>query len=215
MPNLHDKDPFIGRNKEINVFTEWLADPHAPRILYFYDALEEPAKKGGIGKTWLLKKCQVITRQQRPDIAIASIDFFAVGDRSGVVVAERIADALQAAFPDWVPTQFLETMAEYRDVNRPESIEVAEVRSAFFKALTTDLRYLDRQLAEKHKTLLVFYDSYELIEQNPEIATLRIAQKFPDNYLFEHMYAVIAGRNVLDWNNPNWKGREQDIPERW
>ncbi len=211
MQNLQDIDHFIGRNKELKVFTEWLADPHARRILYFYDALEEPAKKGGIGKTWLLGKCQEITRQQRPDIAIASIDFFTVGDRNGVVVAERIVEALQDAFPDWVPTLFQETMAEYRDVDKPESIEVAEVRSALFKALTTDLHYLDRQLAEKDKTLLVFYDTYELIEQNPAIAALRFSQKFPDNYQFEHMYAVVAGRNALDWDNLNWKGREHDV----
>ena len=211
MQNLQDIDHFIGRNKELKVFTEWLADPHAPRILYFYDALEEPTKKGGIGKTWLLGKCQEIARQKCPDIAIVSIDFFAVGDRNGVVVAERIVETLQAAFPDWVPTLFQETMTEYRDVDKPESIEVAEVRSALFKALTTDLHYLDRQLAEKNKTLLVFYDTYELIEQNPAIATLRFSQKFPDNYLFEHMYAVVAGRNALDWTSLNWRGREQDV----
>jgi tetratricopeptide (TPR) repeat protein len=211
MQIIQDIDHFIGRNEELKVFTEWLADPRAPHILYFYDALEEPTKKGGIGKTWLLRKCQEIARQQRPDIAIASIDFFTVGNRNGVVVAERIVEALQAAFPDWVPTLFLEAMAEYRDVNRPESIEDAEVRSALFKALTTDLRYLDRQLAEKHKTLLVFYDTYELIEQNPSTAALRFSQKFPDNYLFEHMYAVVAGRNALDWTTPNWKGREGDV----
>jgi tetratricopeptide (TPR) repeat protein len=211
MQNAQDIENFIGRNEELKAFTEWLADPSAPHILYFYDALEEPTKKGGIGKTWLLRKCKEITRQQRSDIAIASIDFFTVGDRNGVVVAERVVESLQAAFPDWVPTLFLETMAEYRDVNKPESIEVAEVRSALFKALTSDLHYLDRQLAKKTKTLLVFYDTYEAIEQNPAIAALRFSQKFPDNYLFEHMYVVVAGRNALDWNNPNWKGREDDV----
>jgi tetratricopeptide (TPR) repeat protein len=211
MQNVQDIENFIGRSEELKVFTEWLADPHAAHVLYFYDALEEPTKKGGIGKTWLLKKCQEITRQQRPDIAIASIDFFNVGDRNGVIVAERIVEALQTAFPDWVPTLFQETMAEYRDVNKPESVEVAEVRSALFKALTTDLHYLDRQLAREHKTLLVFYDTYELIEQNPAVATLRFSQKFPDNYLFEHMYAVVAGRNALDWSNLNWRGREQEV----
>src|SRR5437762_5114878 len=143
MQNVQDIDHFIGRNKELKIFTKWLANPRSPHILYFYDEIEEPAKKGGIGKTWLLGKCEEITRQQRPDIAIVSIDFFAVGDRNGVVVAERVVEALQAAFPDWVPTLFQETMAEYRDVNKPESMEVAEVRSALFKALTTDLRYLD------------------------------------------------------------------------
>ena len=211
MQNLQTTDHFIGRENELNLFKKWLADDCMPHILYFHDALEEQDKKGGIGKTWLLNKCKDIARQQYPQMAIASIDFFNVGNRNGVVVAERIVGALQAAFPDWTPTFFLEAIAEYRNVHKPENIEITEVRSALFKALTTDLQYLDRQLAKKQKALLIFYDTYEAIEQNPVIAALRFSQKFPDTYQFEHMYVILAGRNALDWNNPNWRGREQEV----
>jgi len=211
MQNLQISEHFIGRSNELKIFTQWLADDHAPRILYFYDALEEPEKKGGIGKTWLLRKCQENAQKEHPELAIASIDFFNVGDRNGVVVAERIVEELQRVFPDWVPTFFLEAIAEYRNVDQPEKEEAAEVRSALFKALTTDLHYLDRQLGKEQKALLVFYDTYELIETNPIIAALRFSQKFPDTYQFKHMYAVIAGRNALDWTHLNWQGREQEV----
>ncbi|MBV9229085.1 MAG: tetratricopeptide repeat protein [Chloroflexi bacterium] len=211
MQNLQVTEHFIGRNDELKIFTTWLADPRASRVLYFHDALEEREKKGGIGKTWLLRRCLAIARHQRPDLAIVSIDFFNVGDRDGVVVAERIVAALRTAFPDWVPSHFSEAIAEYRNVNKPESVELTEVRSTLFKALTTDLQQLDQQLGSEKKALLVFYDTYELIEENPVIAALRFSQRFPDNYQFERMYAVVAGRNALDWAHPNWKGREDEV----
>ena len=211
MQNLQFTEHFIGRANELRIFTEWLANPHAPRTLYFHDAIEAPEKKGGIGKTWLLRRCRTLAKRQSPDLAIASIDFFNVEERNGVVVAERIVEALQFAFPAWTPTLFSEAIAEYRNVSRPESIEIAEVRSELFKALTTDLQSLDRHLVRGQKVLLVFYDTYELIEQNPVTAALRFSQNFPDNYLFENMYAVIAGRNALEPTHPNWKGREQEV----
>jgi tetratricopeptide (TPR) repeat protein len=211
MHNLQAGDHFIGRSNELNIFKQWLADPDARRILYFHDALKGREKKGGVGKTWLLNKYLQIARQDYPNMAIVIIDFFNVGERNGVVVAERIVEALQAAFSDWIPTAFSEAITEYRNIHKPDDVEVAEVRSALFKALTSDLQHLDRQLAIKQKALLVFYDTYEIIEQNPIIAVLRFSQKFPDTYQFEHMYTVIAGRNALDWTHPNWKGREQVV----
>ena len=212
MQHLQTTGHFIGRGNEIKIFKQWLFNDRMPHALYFYDELEEKSKKGGIGKTSLLNKFRDIARQDYPELAIASIDFFNVGDRNGVVVAERIVEALRTAFPDWVPTRFLEIMEEYRNTHKPEVIdETAEVRSALFKGLTSDLHYLDRQLAHNQKALLIFYDTYESIEQNPVVAALRFSQKFPDTYQFEHIYSVIAGRNELDWNHPNWKGREQEI----
>jgi tetratricopeptide (TPR) repeat protein len=37
---------FIGREKEVADFRNWLDDPHAPPILYFHDATEEPERTG-------------------------------------------------------------------------------------------------------------------------------------------------------------------------
>ena len=73
------------------------------------------------------------------------------------------------------------------------------------------MQRLDLSLAEHNKTLLVFLDTYEMIEDNPIIAVLRRSQIFPDNYLYRSMRVVIAGRNKLDWQHPNWQGREQEV----
>ncbi len=66
-------------------------------------------------------------------------------------------------------------------------------------------------LPNHNKTLLVFLDTYEMIEDNPIIAVLRRSQTFPDNYLYRSIRVVIAGRNKLDWQHPNWQGREQEV----
>ena len=79
----HTTDNFIGRNKEIVLFEQWLNTMTAPYILYFYDALDEEEKKGGIGKTWLLRRCATLARQKNPAMAIVMIDFFNVADRDG------------------------------------------------------------------------------------------------------------------------------------
>src|SRR5215468_9124133 len=107
-------DNFIGRTKEIELFEQWLNTETAPWVLFFYDALEEEEKKGGIGKTWLLRRCAALARQKNPAIAIVMIDFFNVGDRDGLAVAERVVRDLQTAYPDWSSTNFTKAAEEYR-----------------------------------------------------------------------------------------------------
>jgi len=58
MQSSQTSDLFIGRKKERELFEQWLTDDNSPvQVLYFHDKAEEPEKKGGIGKTWLLKEC--------------------------------------------------------------------------------------------------------------------------------------------------------------
>ena len=92
-------DNFIGRIKEIDIFTNWLSDSSVPWILYLHDESEERTKKGGVGKTWLLRKFATLAKQQRKNVATVMVDFFNVADRDGVVVAERIAQELQKIYP--------------------------------------------------------------------------------------------------------------------
>ncbi|WP_220207211.1 tetratricopeptide repeat protein [Reticulibacter mediterranei] len=80
-------------------------------------------------------------------------------------------------------------------------------------ALLADLSGLSEHLQEERKYLLMFFDTYELIEQNPVIAVLRFSQSFPDDYRFEQIGAVVAGRNQLDWLQPNWRDRESEVLE--
>lgn len=202
---------FIGREKEIEIFTRWLSDPHAPWILYFYDQLEEADKKGGVGKTWLMRKCEEIVRQNQPDIAVVAIDFFNIEHRDAITIARQIVSALQAAFAGWSPTIFNEALDDYQHSIDTGTLDVEDVRGKLFEALSADLRTLDGQQRKGNKNLVVFFDTFELVEQNPLIAVLSPSHTFPDDYQFAHIGAVIAGRNALDWNHPNWKGREHEI----
>ena len=89
MPSQQITDNFIGRSRELRIFTQWLADTDSPWILYFYDAIKEKSKKGGIGKTWLLRQCAMLAKQYQPNIAIVMIDFFDITYRDGIAIAER------------------------------------------------------------------------------------------------------------------------------
>src|SRR5437667_5878191 len=102
------REHFIGREKEIAHFIQWLTntDPEAPWILYLYDTLTDRSKKGGVGKTWLLRKFSAIAKQISPDIVTVYIDFFNIADRDGTVVAERVVAALEAAYPTWDASAF-------------------------------------------------------------------------------------------------------------
>src|SRR6266487_1239999 len=211
-------DHFIGRGREIDIFRHWLTVADGSWILYIHDAVEEDEKKGGVGKTSLLKMWATLAKQAYPDIAIATIDFFNVADRDRVAVAEHIVAALQEAHPEWSPTSFTKAAEQYRGgedrgTTSAESFDVADVqaRDRLSTALTTDLQNLDSLLDDAGKALIVFFDTFEIVERSPVIAVLRLTQTFPDNYQFKRMAVVIAGRNALDWNQPNWIGREQEV----
>jgi tetratricopeptide (TPR) repeat protein len=207
------RDPFIGREKEIVYFKQWLTntDPDAPWILSLYDALTDPSKQGGVGKTWLLRKFSDIAKQIFPDIVTVYIDFFNIADRDGVAVAEHVVKALKAAYPEWDISASEKNLQEYSSALLKGKEDVAEMRDRFADALIADLHTLDDKLSNTGKSLLVFLDTYELIEENPLTAALRLDQAFPDNYDFARMGIIIAGRNALDWNHTNWRGRKHEV----
>src|SRR5579864_8918228 len=95
------REHFVGREKEIADFKQWLTDtdPDAPWILSLYDTLTDPNKQGGVGKTWLLRQFTDIAKQISPNIVTVYIDFFNIADRDGTVIAERVVTALKAAYP--------------------------------------------------------------------------------------------------------------------
>src|SRR5204862_3811618 len=102
------KSTFIGRNKEVDTFVRWLTNPDAPWILFIHDAAEEIDKKGGVGKTWLLRKYAEVTKQKYQDMAVVMADFFNIGDRDRLFFAEKILSALSDLYPDWRPDAFFE-----------------------------------------------------------------------------------------------------------
>jgi tetratricopeptide (TPR) repeat protein len=206
---------FIGRLAEIEIFKQWLteADPVAPKVLYFYDALEAKEKKGGVGKTWLLRQCAEIAEAHYAGTVVVVIDFFDVASRDGVAIAERIVKILKEAFPDWNATNFVEALKSYQESAGPEYQENAEQRAALARALISDLMSLDQIFTLSKTFLLVMFDTTEIIEKTPSIAVLNPTQLFPDNYQFQRMKFVIASRNRIDWSHPNWLGREKEVRE--
>jgi|SRR5579859_3456616 len=121
MPLQQTTDGFIGREKEIQAFATWLTSPTSPWILYFYDALEDEEKKGGVGKTWLLRRCADLAKHEL-QATVIMIDFFNIADRDGIAVAEHIVRELQATYPEWSPQAFSTTLQKYRNLVRGEDI---------------------------------------------------------------------------------------------
>ena len=211
---------FIGRDKEIAAFTRWLDNPDAPWIFFIHDAAEEVDKKGGVGKSRLLRKYAEIAQQTHNQVATVTVDFFNLGDRDRIFLAERVVAGIQQLYPDWLPTSFTTVIQKYRGresgseaASIPVSSESSDlkIQEEVAAALADDLLDLDTHLAQKRKILLIFFDTFERIEQNPRIAVLRPSQFFPDNYQFTNMRVVIAGRNKPDWTQLNWQGREQEV----
>lgn len=208
---------FVGRKKEIDLFLRWLNDDDAPWILYLHDAIEKKEQRGGIGKSWLLREFIKRAKAMRPDLAIVSMDFFNVIDRDRIVIAEAVVDRLQETFPTWSPVAFRKALSEYRTGDyaggfSPEK-DVADVRirDTLSSTLTSDLEHLADHLAETKKALLLFFDTFEMIESNPVIAVLGLLHSFPDDYHFKHISVVIAGRNELNWAHQNWIGRKAEV----
>jgi tetratricopeptide (TPR) repeat protein len=201
---------FIGRTKEIAYFKGWLNDAHAPRTLYFHDAAEEPDRKGGIGKTFLLRYCADLV-SDRKDISIVTADFFSVGNRDSIFLAEHVINGLQRLFPDWEPVAFRAALSSFRAKTLSVTEGGAQLQRLLVSELMQDLQRLKARFHEP-KTLLVFLDTFETIEQNPELVVLQPGRAFPDTYHIPIIRFVIAGRNRLDAEHPNWQhGRLAEV----
>ncbi len=205
-----ETEEFIGRDQEIAYFQQWLRNDEAPSILYIHDALKEKEKKGGIGKTWLLHRFFNQVEMYHPTIIPVFVDFFNVVDRDGVAVAERIVSAVQRKHPDWPFAAFWAAFRAYHRVGSGTKTE-ANLRLNLLNALTEDFRLIEPQMRASNTSILLFFDTFELVEHNPVTAVLQPSQTFPDFYRSPSMRAVIAGRNELDWTRPNWVGREQEV----
>lgn len=215
MQDLYPEEHFVGRKSELVALQRWFNDPEAPWLLYIHDAVEDPTKKGGVGKTWLLQRFADYIRQKQRDVVVVRIDFFSVSDRDRLFLAQKIVHALEQQYPEWRASTLAQTVQFY--LNRakisPQGSEDLEekYREEISAALMEDLRRLDASLAVNQRALLVIFDTFEIIEPNPQVAVLRPKQTFPDTYQFSHMRTIIAGRNQIDWSHPNWQGREQEV----
>jgi tetratricopeptide (TPR) repeat protein len=214
MEDLQIEQEFIGHEREMETFKQWLlaTDPQRAWILFFSDALEKPEQKGGVGKTWLLHRCAALTRRLRSDIAVVTIDFFSLVDRNSITIAQRVAESVQNVHPQWRAPTFLQLLAEYQAATLGRK-DMPNIEERLHNALVADLAELDRHLENTGKQLLFFFDTFEVIEQHPLIAVAGTgpARTFPDRYGFHAIGAVIAGRNPPDWAHQNWNGREAEV----
>lgn len=217
MDTLYVTDRFIGRAKEVQEFQRWLNDPESPWILYLYDALEEETRKGGVGKTWLLHRCIELVQQAQPDIEIVMIDFFTLNDRDRIFLAEKIVQGWQRLYPAWTPYAFQETLQHYRDEAQTGSTQEggdyvgARLQELATAALAEDAHRLMPLFEKEPKTLLIVFDTFEAIEQNPALVALQPGHLFPDTYQFPTSRILMAGRNKLYQEHPNWQGREKEV----
>lgn len=203
---------FIGHNQEVETFTTWLDTDYQRRknILFFHDATHIAQQKGGVGKTWLLHKCAALAQQKRPDLAVVIIDFFSINDRDNIEIARRIVERLQATNPSWNPADFRQALNDYYSALH-NNTDLTDTQARLYKALISDIEKLDKSLPAGTTKLLLCFDTYELVEPHPSIAVLGSTQLFPDTYHFHHIGIVIAGRNKPDWEQPNWKGRKDEV----
>jgi tetratricopeptide (TPR) repeat protein len=216
-PTNSIEDKFIGREREIAIFEQWLEKIHTTRsILYFHDAASEPEKKGGIGKTRLLERCIEIAKAKNEKLIIVRVDFFQIIDRDGRTIVERVYDELKAAYSDWWSADaFDRARKEYPQTDDKNNTNSTEIRDKLSEALTSDLRNLDPYLHPMQCTLLLVLDTFEVIQDNPSVAVFSPLQKFPDDYHFEHVRFLMAGRDAINWEQPNWQGLEgkvQSVP---
>lgn len=212
MVNGNVKEPFVGREKEVTEFSQWLADPNpdASWILSVYETQTDPSKQGGVGKSRLLRKFSDIAKQTLPNTVIAYVDFFNIADRDGVAIAQRVASALKTAYPEWNTSHSDKALEEYNKALH-EGKDIVEKRGLFADAFIDDLNTLDTTLKSTGSSLLIFFDTYEVVENNPLSTLLRPEQQFPDRYELTNLKVVIAGRNKINLDNINWRGREAEI----
>lgn len=203
-------EEFIGRTKEIDIFTSWLGDADAP-ILYFHDALKEIGKKGGIGKTWLLNKCVSIVNAHHKNIIPVFVDFFNVEDRDGIAVTTRVVQVLHEWYPNWSATSFQKALNAYYHATLVGDTDIPTLRDQIGNALATDLQELREHLVQNNCYLLLFFDTFELVEENPTTAVLQAHQKFPDTYGLDRIRFVMAGRNELNMSHFNWINRQKEV----
>src|SRR5947208_7267995 len=146
-PNFKE-DKFIGREREIEAFTQWVNEAEKPSLFYIHDASTEKNEQGGIGKTRLLREFHALTEKNHINMIPVMIDFFSFEDRNGIIIARRIVDALRDRYPAWKPTRFELSLEEYHNIVRNRGAESADSREQFAEALAEDLALLQKWMDE-------------------------------------------------------------------
>lgn len=205
---------FIGREEEIRFLFAWLTSNTQPPIVYLYDVLDKPEQKGGIGKTWLLRKFYERVKEEFPNVIPVMVDLFTIADRDSITISRRVVQTLRERYPSWSADRFDGHLNAHLDQAGNHNGDRMIPHERLAEALAADLLPLREQMVRDDAYLLLLFDTYELIEYDPVTAVLHSDRPFPDTYQLDRIRTVIAGRNALDFTLPNWKGREQEIQVR-
>lgn len=208
------KQKFIGRENEIAIFKEILNNntPEKPYILYIHDATTERSEKGGVGKTWLLNRFIEIAKKEYSDrylIVDKLIDFYEIQNHNRVSILVNVVQQLEDLTTKKYFNPFHDALKQFNAAIDAHADEV-RMRLAYedlFAAYATCYR----NVAEgEQKKIIRFYDTLDAIEAFERV--LITAQKeFPMSELAPYSQAVIASRNEINWDNPNWQGRQKSI----
>lgn len=212
---MSQPDTFIERTQETRIFKDWLQQTRSPasRIL-FLNSKPELEKKGGLGKTWLLRHFSEIAQEEEGGKhTVVMIDFLHIRDRSGETIAECIVDELSKKYTDWNTNSFTLALSAYkeslrdREQNGVSQRAGEDLRSDLRLALQQCLQMLTPQFAETNCRILLFFDTFEIIGQDFSSVLLQNDLAFPDTYGFPYIDFVVAGREAPDREDPNWSER--------
>lgn len=191
-------DIFVGREKELAAFTEFLHSDSATHILTIHTTGD-----GGIGKTQLVLRMKNLCGPNAPIPTIASelIDFYHTEDRSRLGVMQHVA----ANFGYQHFPRFQDKVLNYQETGVMRERE--KLASVIERAFQEDYARMARTQAQTGNTLVVFFDTYECIQRtesradSPKKARGTEFSRWLETWFFPailtHTRIVVSGRYPL------------------
>jgi tetratricopeptide (TPR) repeat protein len=207
---------FVGRKREMEVFKSFLLPECPHTVLYVYSAPDDPAQKGGLGKTWLLQEFIEYRDPPVTDSLLWSsgiIDFYYLTNRSDVGILRRmtaeIAEISGVTKDAEGATAILSSLKEYeRSLSTILGLQAQvalkrEMQDEFADWVRSALK---RTGATK---LMLFFDTFELIEG---VGSLVDFLTWVLHELRDCTKTVIAGQNRYAWGeSPAFLSKESTL----
>lgn len=163
-------DLFVGREDELTLFAELIAENASFKILNMYG-------EAGIGKTSLLRQIPALCQKENVQTTLVTLDGYDSESRHTPGILNQLAQQL-------APAQFSAI-----DCSATAPQEIESIEHIFWH----EYRAYAEQLAPSGKTILLIFDSYEYLQQRePDWME---AHLFP--HLSENTRVVVAGREAL------------------
>jgi tetratricopeptide (TPR) repeat protein len=201
---LKDSSVFVGRQDEVNRFIEALAYASQQTQVIYLQA------GGGLGKTKLLEKfklkCESIEKQRRVSTPIPStniIDFYEMENWQVDGVMQRLARELNNFKQDFDDTNAQDFFSEFRKLHQklkvlqakrgsPETGAILERRVE--QQFIENYNDLAQWFAYKEKPIVLFFDTYESVQDRGRICFWLFNHFFP---AIKNTVCAFAGRHPL------------------